>query len=119
MAGVCHVLGCGSASPCSAHGRPAVRRERERGHSAHSRGYTARWDRFAKTFLSQYPFCGMRPNDEPPVMSRCYEQGLSIPAEVVDHVVPHRGDKALFWATKTNLQGLCMACHGRKTKAGY
>lgn len=29
---------------------------------------------------------------------------------VADHVVPHRGDEALFW-DRANLQCLCKACH--------
>lgn len=29
---------------------------------------------------------------------------------VADHVVPHRGDEALFWA-EANLQCLCAPCH--------
>lgn len=35
-------------------------------------------------------------------------------ATVVDHVIPHRGDQALFWDT-SNWQPLCRRCHdGRK-----
>ncbi|MFN6976562.1 MAG: HNH endonuclease [Gemmobacter sp.] len=32
------------------------------------------------------------------------------PEMVADHVVPHRGNEALFWA-ETNLQCLCRTCH--------
>ena len=32
----------------------------------------------------------------------------------VDHITPHQGDPALFWA-RTNLQALCHLCHTRKT----
>jgi 5-methylcytosine-specific restriction protein A len=32
----------------------------------------------------------------------------------VDHVVPHRGDRQLFWDT-SNHQALCHSCHSRKT----
>lgn len=35
----------------------------------------------------------------------------------VDHVVPHRGNPALFW-DRANLRGLCHACHARKTGRG-
>ena len=38
-------------------------------------------------------------------------------ATVVDHIVPHRGDRALFWA-ENNWQPLCKACHDRKTGSG-
>ena len=37
-----------------------------------------------------------------------------VPATDVDHVVPHRGDMALFLDPE-NLQSLCHACHSRKT----
>ncbi|WP_233882799.1 HNH endonuclease [Brevibacillus laterosporus] len=35
-------------------------------------------------------------------------------ATVVDHIVPHKGDKTLFWDRK-NWQPLCEQCHNRKT----
>ena len=38
-------------------------------------------------------------------------------ATQVDHVVPHRGDPALFWRWE-NLQSLCGRCHSRKTRVG-
>jgi len=37
-----------------------------------------------------------------------------MPASVVDHVVPHQRDMALFWDSD-NWQGLCKACHDHKT----
>lgn len=40
----------------------------------------------------------------------CDQQGRIIPATVVDHIIPHRGDKSLFFDTK-NLQSLCKTCH--------
>ena len=66
--------------------------------SAAARGYGRRWRWAAKCFLDKYPLCGMRPGNRPPVMSQCYEQGLTTAATVVDHVVPHRGDQQIFWA---------------------
>ena len=33
---------------------------------------------------------------------------------VVDHLVPHRGDRLLFWDA-SNWQSLCESCHNRKT----
>jgi len=35
-------------------------------------------------------------------------------ATLVDHIIPHRGSKALFWA-KSNWQALCFDCHARKS----
>jgi len=34
-----------------------------------------------------------------------------------DHIIPHRGDQALFW-DETNWQRLCLPCHSRKTLEG-
>ena len=39
------------------------------------------------------------------------------PATVVDHIVPHRGDHALFW-DEQNWQPLCKSCHDKKTGGG-
>jgi hypothetical protein len=37
------------------------------------------------------------------------QQGRSVLATVADHVVPHRGDEALFF--EGDLQSLCKDCH--------
>jgi 5-methylcytosine-specific restriction protein A len=37
-----------------------------------------------------------------------------VAATVVDHVVPHRGDAALFW-DEVNWAALCKRCHDAKT----
>jgi 5-methylcytosine-specific restriction endonuclease McrA len=45
----------------------------------------------------------------------CHRVGLELD---VDHVVPHRGDLALFW-DRGNLQALCHSpCHKNKTARG-
>jgi 5-methylcytosine-specific restriction protein A len=51
-------------------------------------------------------------------MSACWEQNRATPADLVDHVVPHRGDPSLFWDELNNWQSLCSSCHARKTAAG-
>jgi 5-methylcytosine-specific restriction protein A len=45
---------------------------------------------------------------------QCEAAGRLEPATVVDHVIPHHGDQALFWA-EANWQGLCKRCHDAKT----
>jgi hypothetical protein len=40
----------------------------------------------------------------------CKAAGRTVAAAVVDHVVPHRGDAALFW-DPDNLQSLCKPHH--------
>lgn len=49
-----------------------------------------------------------------PLCRLCEEQGKVTPATVVDHIIPHKGDQALFWDT-TNWQSLCKTCHDTKT----
>lgn len=40
----------------------------------------------------------------------CQEQGRVVPASVVDHVIPHKGDAMLFWSPD-NWQALCKRHH--------
>lgn len=89
---------------------------REPRRSAFSRGYTKKWDKASKAFRLEYPLCGMRVDDAPPVMSLCDQLQRTTPATLVDHVVPHRGDQTLFW-DKHNWQSMCKDCHDRKTRA--
>jgi len=43
-----------------------------------------------------------------------HEPGRVYIAEVVDHIIPHKGDPVLFWSV-SNLQGLTRSDHNRKT----
>ena len=49
-----------------------------------------------------------------PFCRECARRGIRTRATVVDHIVPHRGDWALF-TDRANLQSLCKTCHDRKT----
>lgn len=80
--------------------RDYKQRQRKR-ESAYRRGYGERWRKARRWFLSEHPRCTL-----------C--QRL---ANVVDHVVPHRGDQPLFWDVN-NWQALCKQCHDRKTGKG-
>nr|DAW14896.1 MAG TPA: HNH endonuclease [Caudoviricetes sp.] len=71
--------------------------------SAHRRGYDRAWRVASKQFLIAHPLCVM-----------CEQNGILRPATVVDHIVPHKGDKDLFW-DMSNWQALCKECHDRKT----
>lgn len=62
--------------------------------SARVRGYDTKWERECRLYLAANP--------------KCYRCGA--PSKVVDHVIPHKGDKYLFWA-RTNWQALCVTCH--------
>lgn len=71
--------------------------------SAHERGYTARWRKARCVYLAANPLC-----------AECFKDGRLIEATVVDHIVPHRGNDALFW-DEGNWRALCKRHHDRKT----
>lgn len=91
---------CDSGVYCRQHSQYSS--DRLRG-NAEARGYNAEWRRARKAFLQQNPLC-----------SECRKAGKLTPATVVDHIIPHRGDKRLFWDEK-NWQSLCKSCHDKKT----
>ena len=63
------------------------------------RGYGSKWQQAREAWLRKHPLCRM-----------CSELGRVVPATVVDHIVPHRGDMRLFWDS-SNWQSLCKTCH--------
>ena len=79
--------------------------DRMRG-GAESRGCDARWRKARTAFLQRNPLC-----------NECMKRGKITPATVVDHIIPHRGDRKLFW-DESNWQPLCKCCHDRKTGSG-
>ncbi|HEV7323541.1 MAG TPA: HNH endonuclease signature motif containing protein [Bosea sp. (in: a-proteobacteria)] len=80
--------------------RAAGAREYEaRRGSARQRGYDARWDRERSVFLQLNPLC-----------LGCQARGETTIATVVDHVIPHKGDMALFWDV-SNWQPACSWDH--------
>ena len=81
-----------------------VKRELDRQRpSAARRGYGRRWRKARAAFLACHPLC-----------AACRAQGRVVPATVVDHVVPHRGDQKLFW-DESNWEPFCKPCHDAKT----
>ena len=42
----------------------------------------------------------------------CQAEGRVTPAQVTDHIKPHKGDEALFWDV-SNWQSLCKQHHDR------
>jgi 5-methylcytosine-specific restriction protein A len=73
--------------------------------SAAVRGYGRTWQVQRLWYLRSHPFC-VDPYG-------AHGERLEL-ATVVDHIVPHKGDPELFRAPE-NRQGLCKACHDRKT----
>ena len=59
---------------------------------------TSRWRRIRRLHLQSSPLC-----------EKCQEKGLVVAAEAVHHVVPHKGNRFLFFTGK--LQSLCKRCH--------
>lgn len=71
--------------------------------SAAARGYDARWRKARAHYLRSHGLC-----------VHCERKGRVVAATEVDHIVPHRGDDALFW-NEDNWQALCKPCHSTKT----
>ncbi len=67
------------------------------------RGYNYRWRCARLDYLQRNPLC-----------VECRKRNYVVPATVVDHVIPHRGDETLFW-DQGNWAAMCAACHSRKT----
>lgn len=67
--------------------------------SARERGYDHEWRKARAEYLTMHPHCRM-----------CAQSGLIRPATVVDHIIPHKQDKRLFWS-RANWQPLCAPCH--------
>lgn len=111
MTTICHKHGCYRTAVegkhfCAGHIRLEAnwgRRpcpERKSSRAWHGLYGTKRWKRERLEFLRENPFCAV----------------CGRPAEVVDHIVPHRGDEAVFFDQR-NWQPLCREHHGRKTMA--
>ncbi len=99
----CRHPGCPKLSDdiyCESH-RSLYRRE-----SAAKRGYDSKWQVARSKYLRKNPLCAY-----------CLAQHTLVPATVVDHIIPHRGDQRLFW-DESNWQPLCKSCHDRKTGSG-
>jgi len=92
-------------SRCEKHRRQENReRDRDRG-SAHQRGYTSTWRRYTRIYLREHPLC---------MCGECATLPVPLPAQVVDHIVPHRGSPELFW-DPGNHQAMSKRCHDKKT----
>lgn len=74
--------------------------DEERG-SARERGYDHHWAKTRAGWFRSHPLC-----------VACEANGRVAAGVYLDHIVPHRGDKALFW-DRHNWQGLCTDCHLR------
>lgn len=91
------------------------------------RGYGYKWQKARAAYLLVHPFCvyclrehRIKSGATESIILECAERGVALPhANIVDHIVPHRGDKALFWRSD-NWQSLCAPCHsGKKQKEEF
>lgn len=87
---------------CEQHQDKIKKKDRERG-TSHQRGYDARWNKERLQHLDEHPLCVEH-----------LKKDYIVPATVVDHIEPHKGDQELFW-NHDNWQSLCKPCHDRKT----
>ena len=100
----CRHPGCAALVPygqkyCEAH-KPL---HPEEVRSAAGRGYGRAWQKARKRYLEAHPLC-----------VECMKEGKYVKATDVDHIIPHRGDKKLFW-DEGNWQALCHKHHSIKT----
>ena len=93
----CTVLTDNANGYCNEHQSELYRYDENRLNSC-QRGYDAKWRKYRRWFLERHPLCNI----------------CGAPATVVDHIIPHKGNKELFWDT-TNHQALCKHCHDVKT----
>jgi 5-methylcytosine-specific restriction endonuclease McrA len=88
--------------------------------NAAQRGYDYRWQRAREAYLREHPLCvyclreiGVAASTVADAILECAARGLAVPyGNVVDHIVAHRGDAALFW-DQSNWQTLCAMHHSR------
>lgn len=73
--------------------------------TAQARGYDSRWAKARKGFLEKHPRCECDQHKGKPDAP---------PATVVDHIIPHKGDKVVFW-TRSNWRAMSAPCHNSKT----
>lgn len=71
--------------------------------SSTKRGYGYKWKKARDGFLAYNPLC-----------AQCLKHELTVAANVVDHIIPHKGNMKLFW-NRDNWQPLCVTCHNRKS----
>ena len=83
----------------SEHGNKFFVKKEWRRESSAKRGYGRKWRTAREIFLKRHPLCIFHA-----------KRGEVVPANVVDHILPHKGDQKLFWDIG-NWQPLCRGCH--------
>jgi len=88
---------------CNQHQKDYRRQQDINRDTSNERGYTYRWQKARRRFLTQHPLC---------VVCQSIDQVTA--ATVVDHIIPHKGNQELFW-DESNWQPLCKFHHDQKT----
>ena len=95
VCGCGHQIAHGEVCPCQRARKAQADKQRP---SARKRGYDSKWERESKQFLA-------RPEN------RFCACGCGRVADMVDHILPHRGDQRLFW-NRANWQPMASSpCH--------
>lgn len=88
---------------CPAHKRVVQKEVDSRRESSAQRGYGYKWQKAREGYLRSHPLCAEHE-----------KQGQLVKATIVDHIIPHKGNKNMFWDS-SNWQPLCKLCHDAKT----
>lgn len=96
----CNKLTDDGTSRCELHKAERVNYKRNADYTSM---YNWQWKKIRSRFLKENPLCVI-----------CYGKGNLTPANIVDHIRPHKGDKDLFY-NQDNYQALCKQCHDSKT----
>ena len=83
--------------------KPSSRHRTERSRQ-YQHLYSTRWNAESKLYRECNPYCVL-----------CGLTGHYRPVQCVDHILPHKGSKTLFW-NPDNWQSLCNPCHRVKTR---
>ena len=97
---LCKALATNGTSRCTLHPYPKNNRKT----TEHLKLYkSSSWIKLRKAYLLANPICVI-----------CKAKGIRTPANTVDHKIPHKGNRKLFF-NQRNWQPLCRSCHSRKT----
>jgi 5-methylcytosine-specific restriction protein A len=104
---ICNKPGCGKLTDdgayCEAHKQYRRQIADAKRENSSKRLYNYAWQKARKYYLQRNPLC-----------RTCKKQGITKQANVVDHIIPHKGDYDLFW-DEDNWQSMCKECHDIKT----
>ncbi len=103
---LCPTVHTNPGSYCDKHRKPiAAKIQADKPSMRYHSIYDVKWRKESKAYLRTHPVC---------VCEECRGLYRPLPSNIVDHIVPHKGDIKVFW-DKENWQAMNRVCHGRKT----